>query len=76
MNPAPSLGGAGFIVSKRKGQGWHASHHRPLTQQSEPRPIARWGGVHRIEKEGARMACLVLMFTICLLVIVWTNFND
>nr|DAD98078.1 MAG TPA: hypothetical protein [Siphoviridae sp. ctQ091] len=48
----------------------------PTDHHDEPRPVIVNGAGFVTRKRGKQVTLLVLTLTICLLVIVWTNFND
>nr|DAL05751.1 MAG TPA: hypothetical protein [Caudoviricetes sp.] len=48
----------------------------PTDRHDEPRPVDNDGAGFLIPERKEQMTCLVFMLTICLLVVVWTNFND
>lgn len=48
----------------------------PTDHHDEPRSVGNDGAGFLMSERKKQMTCLVLMLTICLLVIVWTNFND
>lgn len=48
----------------------------PTDHHNEPRPVDNDGAGFLILERKEQMTCLVFMLTICLLVIVWVNFND
>nr|DAE88930.1 MAG TPA: hypothetical protein [Caudoviricetes sp.] len=47
-----------------------------MTAHDEPRPVDNDGAGFIVSERKERVTCLVFMLTVCLLVIVWTNFND